>query len=128
MSAWKIFKDWYPYADVSRFTQTGWFGDSWNVYFKTKDGEEEIQVFGRGELIYGNFTKEVKKALGLITDFPPELTLNVNPKLPVPALGHADKPRTFDFSNLEIFCHTDRFLQDEVPGYLHGHEVDSSQR
>ena len=45
----------------------------------------------------------MKKALGLFTDFPPELTLNANPKLPVPALGHADKPRTFDFSNLEIF-------------------------
>ena len=89
---------------MSRFTQKDWFGDdSNNVYFKSKGGEEEIQVFGRGKFIYGNFTKEVKKALGIITDFPPELSLNANPKLPVPALGHADKPRTFDFFNLEIF-------------------------
>ena len=36
--------------------------------------------------------------------------MNSKPKLPVPALGHADKPRTFDFSNLEIFVSpTDSF-------------------
>ena len=104
MSAWKTFQDRYPYADLSRFTQTDWFGDSGNnVYFKSKDGEEEIQVFGRGKFIYGNFTKKVKKALDIITDFLPEPFLNASPKLPVPALGHADKPRTFDFPNLEIF-------------------------
>ena len=45
----------------------------------------------------------MKKDLGLETDFPVELGLNFNPKLPVPALGAADKPRTFAFSKLEIF-------------------------
>ena len=60
ISAWMRFQDRYPNADLSRFTQTDWFGDSGNnVYFKSKDGEEEIQVFGRGKFIYGNFTKEV---------------------------------------------------------------------
>ena len=38
-----------------------------------------------------------------LSDFPQELTLNLKPKLSVPALGHADKPQTFDFSSLEIF-------------------------
>ena len=45
----------------------------------------------------------MKKDLGLEKDFPVELSLNSNPKLPVPALGVADKPRPFNFSNLEIF-------------------------
>mgnify|MGYP001792447376 CR=1 FL=1 len=62
-----------------------------------------VEVFGKGKFIYGNFTTEMKKALGQITDFPPERSLNANPKFPVPALGSADKPRTFSFSNLEIF-------------------------
>ena len=73
------------------------------VFSKSKDASEMLKVFGKGKFIYGNFTKEMKKALGLITDFPVELSLNANPKLPVPALGAADKPRTFDFQNLEIF-------------------------
>ena len=86
MSAWKIFQEKYFNADLSRFTQKDWFGDSSNsVFFKSKDGEEMVEVFG-------NFTKEMKKELGLITDFPPELSLNTNPKLPSPALGAADKP------------------------------------
>ena len=134
MSVWKKFQEHYPNADLSKFTQKDWSGDSVlnNVYFKSKDGEEEIQVFGRGKFIYGNFTKEVKKALGLehhevkkvlglehhevkkvlglehhevinLSNFPQELILNPKPTLPVPALSHADKPRTFNFSNLEIF-------------------------
>ena len=35
--------------------------------------------------------------------FPQELLLNPKPKLRVPSLGHADKPQTFNVSNLEIF-------------------------
>ena len=60
-----------------------------------------------------NFTDEIKKALGHpaetnhavidLSNFPQELTLNSKSKLLVSALGHADKPLTFDFSNLEIF-------------------------
>ena len=38
-----------------------------------------------------------------LSNFPQELTLNLKPKLPVPALGHADKPKTLDFSNLDIY-------------------------
>ena len=38
-----------------------------------------------------------------LSNFPQEMTLNLKPKLPVPALDHSDKPRTFDISNLEIF-------------------------
>ena len=61
------------------------------------------------------FTEVIKKVFGYsaelvahhaaidLSNFPQELTLNSKPKLPVPPLGHADKPRTFDFSNLEIF-------------------------
>ena len=41
-------------------------------------------------------------AIQNLSNFPEELLLNPKPKLPVPALGHADKPRTFSFSNLEI--------------------------
>ena len=90
MSAWKTFKDRYPNADLSMFTQKDWYGDDTNcnnIYFKTKDGEEEIQVFGRAKFIYGRFTKEIKKALGLpaelnvthqtvtdLSNFPQELT------------------------------------------------------
>ena len=49
MSAWKIFQDRYPNADLSRFTQKDWLGDdSYNVYFKSKDGSEMIQVFDNG--------------------------------------------------------------------------------
>ena len=104
MSAWKILQERYSNADLSRFTRKDGFGDRSNsVFFRSNDGSEMVDVFGKGKFIYGNFTKEMKKALGLIMDFPPELSLNANPKLPVPALGAADKPRTFDFSNLEIF-------------------------
>ena len=58
------------------------------------------------------FYDEIKKALGHpaelhaainLSNFPQVLTLNSNPKLPVPALGHADKSKTFNFPNLEIF-------------------------
>ena len=65
------------------------------------------------------FTEEIKKAFGHpaelnvkpgthhaainLSNFRQELTLNSKPKLPVPALGYADKPRAFNFSNLEIF-------------------------
>ena len=105
MSAWKIFQDRYPNADLSRSTQKDWFGDdNNNVYFKSKDGSEMIQVFDGGKLMSSQyFSKEMKKALRLITDFSLELTLNPKPKLPVPTLGHADKPQTFYFSNLDIF-------------------------
>ena len=106
MSAWKIFQDWYPNADLFRFTQKDWFGDDSNsVYLKTKDGEEVIQVFGRGKFIYGNFTKEMKNALGLPMDLPPEPTLNVNPKLPVPPISHGDKLRSLISLPLRSLSH-----------------------
>ena len=100
---------------MSRFTQKDWFGDTDAVYFKSKDGQEMIQVFDKSMSNKYYFIDEIKKALGhpsvsamnvaaiILSNFPQELTLNSNPKLPVPALGHADKPRTFDFPNLEIF-------------------------
>ena len=64
------------------------------------------------------YTDKIKKALGQsaimasvihhavpinLSNFPQELTLNFKPKLPVPAFRHADKPQTFDFSNLDIY-------------------------
>ena len=59
---------------MSRFTQKDWFGDGSNsVFFKSKDGQEMVEVYGKGKFIYGNYTKEMKKALGLETDFPVEL-------------------------------------------------------
>ena len=73
------------------------------------------QVFDKSMSNKYYFTDEIKKALGhpaeLVThhaainlsNYPQELTLNSKPKLPVPALGHADKLRTFVFSNLKIF-------------------------
>ena len=125
MSAWKMFKNQYPHAELSRFTQKDWYGDDTNnIYFK--DGEEKIQVFGRGKFIYGSFTREFKKALGFpavsamnvthhevinLSNFPQELTLNLKPKLPVPALGHADTPLPFDFSNLKIFVTSTDFFK-----------------
>ena len=104
MSAWKIFQQRYPNADLGRFTQKDWFGDSSNsVVWKSKDGDEILEVYGKGKFIYRNHTKEMKKDLGLEMDFPVEMGLNSIPKLPVPALGVAYKPQTFHFSNLEIF-------------------------
>ena len=72
-----------------------------------------IQVFDKSMTNKYYFTDEIKKALGHpsvlhhaainLSNFPQEMTLNSNPKLPVPALGHADKPLTFYSPNLEIF-------------------------
>ena len=87
------------------------------MYFKSKN-DGLIHVFDRrGSNNY--YTPEIKKAMGHpalihhavihhsvitnLSNFPEELLLNPKPKLPVPALGHANKPQTFDFSNLEIF-------------------------
>ena len=113
MSVSKKFQERYPNADLSRFTQKDWFGDTDAVYFKFKDGKEMIQVFDKSMSNKYYVTDAIKKALGhpavthhaaiIFSNFPQELTLNSNPKLPVPALGHADKPRTFDFPRLEIF-------------------------
>ena len=88
-----------------RLRQKEWFGDRGdNVYFKSKDGTEMIQFFDGGKFMSSQyFSKDMRKALGLPVDFPLELTLNANPKLPVPAIGHGDKRRSFDFSSLEIF-------------------------
>ena len=44
LSVWKKFKERYPHADLSRFTQKDWLGDTDAVYFKTKYGKEMIQV------------------------------------------------------------------------------------
>ena len=115
MSVWKKFKERYPHADLSRFAQKDWFGDTDAVYFKSKDGKEMIQVFDKSMSNKFYFSDEIKKTLDHplvsathhaainLSNFPQEFTLNSKPKLPVPALGHADKPQTFDFSNLEIF-------------------------
>ena len=116
MSVWKKFQERYPNADLSRFTQKDWFGDTDAVYFKSKDGSEMIQVFDKSMFNKYYFTDETKKALGHpaemthhaainISNFPQELTLNSKPKLPVPALGHADKPQSFNFSNLGSLSH-----------------------
>ena len=102
---------------MSRFTQTDWHGDSGDaVYFKSKDGTQMTQVYDKSMSNKYYFTYEIKKALGHpaelnvvthavinLSNFPQELIFNSKPKLPVPALGHADKPLTFDFSHLEIF-------------------------
>ena len=122
-SFWKKFQERYPKADLSRFTQKDWFGDNDTVYFKSKDGKEMIQVFDKSMSNKYYFPNEIKKALGHpavsathhsainLSNFPQELTLNSKPKLPVPALGHADKPQSFNFSNLEIFVTpTDSFV------------------
>ena len=118
MSVWKRFQERYPNADLSRFTLTDWYGDSGDaVYFKSKNGL--TQVFDKSMSNKYYFTEKIKKALGHpaelnapaidlskaidLSNFPQELTLNANPKLPVPALGHADKPQTFNFSNIGIF-------------------------
>ena len=100
MSVWKRFQERYPKADLSRFTQKDWYGDSGDaVYFKSKDGM--TQVFDKSMSNNYYFTREIKKALGHpaglnvepdLSNFPQELTLNSKLKLPVPALGHADKP------------------------------------
>ena len=79
MSKWKRFQDRYPNADLSRFTQKGWFDDK-GVFFVSKNGNELIDVFD-GD----NFSKEMKKALGLPVGFPLELILNVKPELPITA-------------------------------------------
>ena len=118
MSVWKRFKERFPNADLSRFTQTDWFGDTNAVYFKSNDGKQITQVFDKSMSNKYYLTDEMKKALGHpaethhaadiskvvdLSNFPQELIFNSKPKLPVPAPGHADKPRTFDLSNREIF-------------------------
>ena len=112
MSAWKTFKERYPHADLSRFTQKDYGDETNNIYFK--DDDVRIDVYGKGKFIYSSFTKVIKSIMGIpverhhhelidLSNFPEELTLNLKAKLPVAALGHADKPKSFDFSNLEIF-------------------------
>ena len=95
------FQELYPNADLSRFTQTDWYGDSSDaVYFKSKDGLP--QVFDKSISNKYYFTNKIKKALGHpaelnvpgidlskaipLSNFPQELTLNSKPKLPVPVL------------------------------------------
>ena len=93
MSAWKIFQQRYPNADLEKFTQKDWFGDSSNsVLWKSKDGDKIVEVYEKGKFIYGNYTKGMKKDLDLVeTDFPPELSLKANPNLSVPALGEINR-------------------------------------
>ena len=115
MSVWKKFQERYPHADLSKFFLTDW-DDA--VYFKSKN-DGLIQVFDRRGSNNYHYTPEIKKAMGhpavihhtfihhsvttSLSNFPQELLLNPKSKLPFPALGHADKPQTFSFSNLEIF-------------------------
>ena len=115
MSAWKKFQERYPHVDLSQFSHTD-LDDA--VYFKSKN-DGLIQVFDRKGSNNYYYTDEIKKAIGHpavihhavihhyvitnLSNFPQELLLNPKPMLPVPALGHADKPQTFEFSNLEIF-------------------------
>ena len=84
MSVWKRFQERYPNADLSRFTQTDWFGDSGDyVYFKSKDGTQMTQVFGKSMSNKYYFIKEIKKALG----HPAELNVE-----PVPAIDLSNFP------------------------------------
>ena len=54
----------YSQADLSRFTQTDWFGDTDAVYFKSKDGKQMTQVFDKTMSNQYYYTDEIKKALG----------------------------------------------------------------
>ena len=112
MSVWKKFQARYPNGDLSRFLQTDLYEESDDaIYFNSKKGQL-IQVFDKSMSNKYYFNEEMKKYLGQpavstvnivpainLSNFPQELTLNTKAKLPVPALGHADKPRTFEFSN-----------------------------
>ena len=93
MSVWKKFKERYPHADLSKLTQTDWFGDTDAVYFKSKDGKQMTQVFDKTMSNQYYYTDEIKKALGHpvmsamnivpainLSNFPQELTLNSLPK------------------------------------------------
>ena len=114
------------------------------MYFKSKDGTQMTQVFDKSISNKYYFTDEIKKAFGhpakLVTlhaafnlsNFCLELTLNSKPKLPVPALGNADKPQTFDLSNLKIFVTpTDSFkmkFRDVIDTKLTHHSGKESHR
>ena len=96
MNKWKLFQDRYPNTNLGRFTQKGWFDDK-SVFFISKDGKEQIDVFDGDNFrstIY--FSKEMKKALGLAVGFQLELILNVKP-------AKKKHTRSYDFTNLEIF-------------------------
>ena len=91
-SLWKRFRDRYPNADESKFQTMDFFGSK-TIMFEGKD--ETIDVFDGNNFrssIY--FSDEMKKALGLASGFPPELTLNTKSKFYIPAIQFSDKSKT----------------------------------
>ena len=86
MSLQKRFKARYPKANFSDFKTEDFFGKP-NIFFR--EGDEETAVFdddGKDFRSSINFSKKMKRQLGLASGFPLELCHNPNPKLEIPAL------------------------------------------
>ena len=86
-NVWRRFKGRYPNADFSQFHAADFFGHQ-NIMLHEDDGSEAT-VFDDSSYefrpsIY--FSGKMKRALGIATGFPLELTLNPAPKLPVLAV------------------------------------------
>ena len=81
LNLWNRFKQ-FPNADLYRFSSKGWFDD--NIFCTCNDGRK-FGVFDVNNLNSLNFSEEMKRALGLISGFPQEVTLK-NQKLKIPAV------------------------------------------
>ena len=92
-TVWTRFKRRYPCANFSKFRTENFFGRQ-NVMLQAENGDE-IAVFnddtgGLKPSLY--FSDKMKQALRITAGFPLELTLNLAPKLPEPAVPFTDTP------------------------------------
>ena len=112
MSVWQRFTARFPDADLSFFKQGSFFGDEQNVLFEDPSGLSTAVFTEAGDLrssIY--FSPGMKKALGLITGFPIELTLNrgmVNRTVPAVPFHQRPHPLGSTLSEQEIFVTPDQ--------------------
>ena len=93
MSLQKRFKARYPKANFADFKTGDFFGKP-NIFFQ--EGDEGTTVFdddGKDFRSSINFSKEMKRQLGLAPGFPLELTHNPNPKLEIPAVPFHSETR-----------------------------------
>ena len=109
---WQRFTARFPDADLSFFKQGSFFGDEQNVLFEDPSGLSTAVFTEVGDLrssIY--FSPGMKKALGLITGFPIELTLNrgtVNRTVPAVPFHQRAHPLGSTLSEQVIFVTPDQ--------------------
>lgn len=87
---WNKFKQHFPNADLSSFRTKSWF-DNDKIFYTSNDEKEKIAVYDGNKINSPSYLQEIKLALGLISGFPKELTLNNNQKSKIPAVDFREE-------------------------------------